>query len=114
VRHDLRQALRLLRLNPGFAALAILTLALGIGATRGAVVQLVLGNAFRSIAIDLTAGALGAWLLAGTIRSFLFNVQTADPLVALAALTALLAAAAAALPVWRASRVDPQVSMRAE
>jgi putative ABC transport system permease protein len=89
---------------------------MALGATRGAVVQLVLLNAFRSIAIGLTAGALGAWLLAGTIRSFLFNVQTADPVVAVTALTALLLAAgtAAALPAWRASRVDPQVSMRAD
>jgi putative ABC transport system permease protein len=89
---------------------------MALGATRAAVVQLVLKNAFRSIAIGLTAGAIGAWLLTGTIRSFLFNVQAADPLVAVSAVLSLLAAAAAAaaVPAWRATRVDPQVSMRAE
>jgi putative ABC transport system permease protein len=89
---------------------------MALGATRSAVVQLVLKNAFKSVTIGLTAGAVGAWLLTGTIRSFLFNVQTADPLVAVSALAALLTAAAlaAAVPAWRASRVDPQVSMRTD
>jgi ABC-type lipoprotein release transport system permease subunit len=46
----------------------------------------------------------------------LFDVQAADPVVAATALLALLlaAAVAATLPAWRAARVDPQVSMRAE
>jgi putative ABC transport system permease protein len=89
---------------------------MALGATRASVVQLILRHAFRSIAIGLTAGGIGAWLLTGTIRSFLYNVQPADPLVAATALIALLAAAgvAAALPAWRASRIDPQVSMRVE
>jgi predicted permease len=89
---------------------------MALGATRGSVVQLILRHAFKSIAIGLTIGGIGAWLLTGTIRSFLYNVQPADPLVAAAALLALLAAAglAAGLPAWRASRIDPQVSMRTE
>jgi len=89
---------------------------MALGATRTEVIRLVLSNALRSIAIGLTIGAIGAWLLAGTIRSFLFSVQAADPLVATTALVALLtvAAAAAIVPAWRAARVDPQISMRAE
>jgi putative ABC transport system permease protein len=52
IRFDLRQALRLLRLNPGFAALAILSLALGIGANT-AIFELIDAVLMRTLPVPL-------------------------------------------------------------
>lgn len=48
--NDLRQAVRLLRLNPGFAALAILSLALGIGANT-AIFELIDAVVMRTLPV---------------------------------------------------------------
>jgi predicted permease len=52
LRYDVSQALRLLRLNPGFAALAILSLALGIGANT-AIFELIDAVLMRTLPVPL-------------------------------------------------------------
>jgi ABC-type antimicrobial peptide transport system permease subunit len=88
---DLRFGLRMLRRNPGFAAVAVATLGLALGLPA-------------SLALSQTP------------RSFLFGITPGDPLT-LAAVSVLLAAAAllaAYVPARRATRVDPMVALRAE
>jgi ABC-type antimicrobial peptide transport system permease subunit len=56
-----------------------------------------------------------AGLLCGRfVESQLFGVKAADPLVFVTGASILLAASlmAAFIPAWRASRIDPMVSLR--
>ena len=60
-----------------------------------------------------TAGAAAS---TQALKSLLFGISQLDPLTyaAVIALLAIVAAIACATPAWRASRVDPSITLRAE
>jgi predicted permease len=89
---------------------------MALGADRGRVLAMVLGGAFRQVAVGLALGipaAMGAGML---MAGQLFGVQPWDP-VMLALATLLLgvaALAASVIPAWRAAGVEPMVALRTE
>ncbi|WP_321477107.1 ABC transporter permease [uncultured Paludibaculum sp.] len=89
---------------------------MALGATRGQIVELVVGQGARLALVGLVLGTVGALVLARVLRSLLFGVQPADPetLFGVAALLALVLGLAVWSPARRAARVDPAVSLKSE
>jgi putative ABC transport system permease protein len=89
---------------------------MALGATRGAVIAMVLRTASVLIAAGLAAGGIGAWFLSRGVKAFLFSIQPTDVRVFAAALIvlALAALAASAIPARRAAGVDPMIALRNE
>jgi putative ABC transport system permease protein len=89
---------------------------MALGAQRGRVMRMVVGQAMTLAAIGVLAGGIGAWLLTRLMQNLLFGVTATDPLTfALVSVgLAAVAAAASAIPGLRATRVDPVVALRAE
>src|SRR5215211_7959220 len=89
---------------------------MALGAPRGTVMRMVVGQAMWLAAIGVAAGAVGAWLLTRLMQKLLFGVTASDPLTfaAVAALLTVVAAFAASVPGLRATRVDPVIALRAE
>ncbi len=87
-----------------------------IGAQRGDILRMVLGEGGRLVAIGTAAGLIGAAMLAKLIESLLFGVDARDPatFAAVAVLLACVAVAASYVPARRAMRVDPMVALRHE
>jgi putative ABC transport system permease protein len=87
-----------------------------LGAARGRVVRMVLGDALMLVGIGSAAGLLAALAFTRVLESMLFGVKPTD-LGAFAGATVVVivvATAAAALPAWRAARVDPAVALRSD
>jgi predicted permease len=87
-----------------------------LGATDGMLVRRVIGGAVGVTAIGIAIGGIVTWLLAPKVATMLFDTPARDPIVlAGVALTLIVVAViAAAVPAWRATRVDPYVALRAE
>jgi ABC-type antimicrobial peptide transport system permease subunit len=79
-------------------------------------VGLVVGHVAVIAAVGIGAGLALAALLARYAESLLYGVRATDPATyaGVALLLGVVAAAAAAMPARRASRVDPATTLRAE
>jgi len=95
---DVRYGCRMFRKEPRFAALIIVTLALGIGACTTV----------------MLLGLAAAGLLARVVGSLLFEVAPTDPIALAAAAAVLLGATSLAcvMPARRAASADPVTVMK--
>jgi putative ABC transport system permease protein len=89
---------------------------LALGADARRILRMVIRRGFCSALAGILAGIVLALFLTRGLESLLFEVERIDPLILLAACTALAAIALAAcwLPARRAARVDPMVALRYE
>jgi ABC-type antimicrobial peptide transport system permease subunit len=87
-----------------------------LGATRGDVLQLVIGEGVRLTAVALIIGIVLAAGFAQVLRSLLYGVKPVDPWIFVAAPTVLACVALVAcyVPARRATRVNPVAALRYE
>jgi predicted permease len=92
---------------------------MALGAEKGQIFQMVIGQGLRMAVVGLTIGAAAALILARLLSSFshlLYGVGPSDP-VTFASVSLVLtgvAVLACYIPARRASRVDPMVTLRYE
>jgi predicted permease len=89
---------------------------MAMGASRRQVLELVLGQGGRLVAIGIGAGLVAAFALTRLMQSLLFGVEPADPVVfaLVAAALGAVAMVACFLPARRATEVEPLEALRYE
>ena len=89
---------------------------MALGARRGDVLQLVLGEGMLLVAVGLVIGIPLSLASSGLLHSFLFGLKGTDPfsMMAVSFLLAMVSAMAGIVPARRAAKVDPMVALRYE
>jgi putative ABC transport system permease protein len=89
---------------------------MALGAQRGDVMGLVLRQSLTLTAIGIVIGLAAAAAVTRYVRGMLFGLTPLDPatFAGVALVFAIVAAAAAAIPARRATRIDPLAALRAE
>jgi predicted permease len=87
---------------------------MALGATRSSVLQLVLAQGLRLVALGLLLGGIAAIALSNTVRALLFDTEPTDipTFAGVALVLAIVALLACLLPARRASSADPLVVLR--
>ena len=87
---------------------------IALGATRGAVLALVLSYGARLVLIGLAIGAAAALALSGSVKTLLFETATTDAptYIAVGVLLAAVALAACLMPARRAAATNPLVVLK--
>jgi len=89
---------------------------MALGASRRAVLSLVLGQAARLLIVGLVLGTGGALVFSRLIAQYLFDTPPNEPdiYLAVAAIVLLAGTIACLAPARRATKVDPLIALRAE
>jgi predicted permease len=87
-----------------------------LGASRGEILALVLCQGLTLTALGIAIGLAGSAAATQALASMLFGISRLDPITYLGviAVLALVSATACWTPAWRAARVDPSITLRAE
>jgi putative ABC transport system permease protein len=87
---------------------------MALGATRGSVLGMILGQGLRLTIVGLVTGLIASFGLTRLLQAQLFNVKPTDPvtLTGVAVFIAVVAFIACYVPAQRATRVDPMVTLR--
>jgi ABC-type antimicrobial peptide transport system permease subunit len=89
---------------------------MALGAERGDVLKLILGQGVRLVIAGLIFGIAGSWGATRLLKTTLYGVSTIDPWIFafVPLLLMVVAITASLIPAIRATRVDPVVALRQE
>jgi len=89
---------------------------MALGAQRGDVLKLVVGQGLALTLVGVACGVAGAFGLTRLMEGLLFRVTATDPLtfIGVAALIVIVTLLACYIPARRAAKVDPLVALRCE
>jgi len=87
-----------------------------LGASRGDILGLVVRQGMTLTALGVAIGLVGAAVASGALVTLLYGVSRLDPVtyIGVIAVAAGVSAIACWVPAWRAARVDPAITLRAE
>ncbi|MBZ0255698.1 ABC transporter permease [bacterium] len=91
-------------------------LRMALGAQKKKILQLIIGQGLRLVAIGVVVGLLGAVALTHIIQSLLYDVSSVDPIAYICSTLLLLFVSflACYIPARRAAKVDPMTALRCE
>jgi putative ABC transport system permease protein len=89
---------------------------LALGASRRNILTLVLRQGMTLTALGVVIGLTGAVAATRALVTLLFGVSRLDPITYLSVIVLLVGVSVIAcwIPAWRAARVDPAITLRAE
>jgi predicted permease len=89
---------------------------MAIGAEAGSVVRLILSQSLRITMFGMITGIAVSFLLTRFLAGLLFGVTPTDPITfgGVSLLVLIVTVAASSIPAWRAARIDPIRTLRAE